>query len=178
MTGFLRIVGILNAAAWLGGALFFTFGVGPAPFSEAMEKLLGPANYPYYSGAIAQIFVARYFKLHLICGTIALLHLWAEWIYLGRMVKRFPLILLCSLFALGLLGNFWLNPKLSTLHTLKYSTTSDQLTRTKADRTFKIWHAISQTFNVFALGGLVIYVWRVNNPPDPTRFVSSMQFRG
>jgi len=55
--GFLRIVGILNAAVWFGAAVFFTFGAGFAPFSAEMKRLLGSNNYPYFSGAIAQILI-------------------------------------------------------------------------------------------------------------------------
>src|SRR6266496_2641930 len=52
--GFLRFLGILNAGVWLGAAIFFTFGAGPALFSQETQNLLGPKNYPYFSGAIAQ----------------------------------------------------------------------------------------------------------------------------
>src|ERR1039457_449261 len=69
--GFLRFVGILNAAVWFGGAVFFTFWSGRAPFSPEMKALLGPQNYPYFSGAIAQILIARYFNLQFTCSIIA-----------------------------------------------------------------------------------------------------------
>ena len=71
MIGFLRIVGLLNAAVWFGAAVFFTFGVGLVPFSPEMKTLLGSNNAPYFSGAIAQIFIARYFHFQLACGAVA-----------------------------------------------------------------------------------------------------------
>ena len=81
MTGLLRYVGILTAAIWLGGAIFFSFVAGQIPFSPDMKALLeklGPTNAnfaAYLGGAIAQIGIARYFKFQLICCIIALAHL-------------------------------------------------------------------------------------------------------
>lgn len=178
MIGVLRFIGIFNAAIWLGGAVFFTFGAGQAPFSDAMKELLTESNYPYFSGAIAQLLIAKYFALHLICGVVALVHLGAEGLYLGRPVRRSTLILLLALFGFGLLGSFWLQPKMKELHQHKYAPNLPQETRDQKAKSFRIWHATSQVVNIFVLGGLCVYVWRANNPPDPTRFVSAMQFKG
>jgi len=175
--GFLRFIGILNAAIWLGGAVFFTLGAGQVPFSGSMKELL-QSNYPYYSGAIAQLLVSKYFALHILCGAVALAHLAAEWLYLGRPARRSTLILLIALFAFGLLGGVWLQPKMNRLHRHKYASNLPQEVQEKAVKSFRVWHAASQVMNLFVLGGLGVYVWRANNPPDPTRFVSAMQFRG
>src|SRR5438045_1500065 len=67
LTGFLRFVGILNAAVWLGGGIFFTLGSAPAVFSRDMQSLLGREYYPYFSGAIAQVLIAKSFHLQIIC---------------------------------------------------------------------------------------------------------------
>lgn len=176
--GFLRFIGIFNAAIWLGGAVFFTFGAGQVPFSSAMKALLTEANYPYFSGAIAQLLIARYFALHLICGAIALAHLSAEWLYLGRPARRSTVGLLVALFCFGLIGAMWLQPKMKELHARKYAPNLSVEIQDRAAKSFRIWHATSQVLNLFVLGGLCVYVWRANNPPDPTRFVSAMQFRG
>jgi hypothetical protein len=82
-------VGILNAAVWFGTAIFFSFGVGLAPFSQEMKNLLGQANYPYFSGAIAQILIARYLNFQVVCAAVAALHLAAEWLYLGKRPYKF-----------------------------------------------------------------------------------------
>ena len=176
--GVLRFIGILNAAIWLGGAVFFTFGAAPVPFSNAMKELLTEANYPYFSGAIAQLLISKYFALHIICGAVALAHLGAEWLYLGRPARRSTLILLLVLFGFGLLGSLWLQPKMKRLHQYKYAPNVSEDMRTRAAKSFRLWHATAQVFNVFVLGSLCVYVWRANNPADPTRFVSAMQFRG
>ncbi len=176
--GVLRFIGILNAAIWLGGAVFFTLGAGQVPFSSSMKELLTEANYPYYSGAIAQLLIAKYFSLHIICGAVGLAHLSAEWLYLGRPTRRSTLILLLCLFGFGLLGSTWLQPKMQRLHRQKHAPNLTQTVRDRAARSFRIWHATAQGFNLLVLGGLCVYVWRANNPPDPTRFVTAMQFRG
>src|SRR5437867_332748 len=106
----------MNAAVWFGAAIFFTFGVGPAPFSHEMHVLLSglknPTHVSYFSGAIAQIFIARYFHLQLACGAVALLHVLAEWLYLGRIPQKLWFGLLIALVAAGLLGGYWLQPKM------------------------------------------------------------------
>ena len=57
MTGFLRWLGILNAAAWFGAALLLTLVVLPGVGSEEMKLLLGGRNlrdrracYAWYDG--------------------------------------------------------------------------------------------------------------------------------
>jgi hypothetical protein len=174
--GFLRFVGILNAAVWFGSAIFFTFSAGTAPFSPEMKSLLGANNFPYFSGAIAQIFIARYFHFHLVCAAIAVAHLLAEALYLGRSLRRFQAYLLAGLCAVLLLGEFWLQPKLKALHAVKYGVNTRLEIREVAARSFRTWHGASQVINLFAVAGLTVYLWRVANPPDTTRFVSAAKF--
>jgi len=162
----------------LGGAVFFTFGAGQVPFSDSMKELLTEANYPYFSGAIAQLLISKYFALNLICGAIALAHLSTESLYLGRPTRRSTVILLVALFGFGLLGSLWLQPKMRQLHLLIDAPNLSQEVRDSAAKSFRIWHATAQVLNLFVLGSLCVYVWRCNNPPDPTRFVNAMQFRG
>jgi hypothetical protein len=57
--GFLRLVGIANAAVWLGAAIFYTVCAGPAVVSSDMPALLGLKYFPYFSGAVGQIVLAR-----------------------------------------------------------------------------------------------------------------------
>lgn len=177
MIGFLRFVGLMNAAVWFGASVFFTFGAGTAPFSEAMKQTLGPKNFPYFSGAIALIFIARYFQLQVICGLVALAHLLAEWLYLGRSPRRPWVVLVVALAALGLLGAFELQPKMKKLHDIKYGLNSTPQQREAASHTFGIWHGFSQALNLLMLCGLAFYLWRMANPPDPARFVSATKFR-
>ena len=173
MIGFLRFVGTLNAAVWFGAAIFFTFGVGLVPFSPEMQSLLGPKNAPYFSGAIAQLFVARYFHFQLACGLIAVLHLLTEWLYLGHSPRKMQVGLVVGLAAAVLVGGYWLQPRLKALHATKYSLSAKPEIREVANRSFRAWHGVSQVINLVAVAGLAVYLWRTANPSNPTRFVSA-----
>ncbi len=177
MIGTLRFVGILNAAVWLGAAIFFTFGIAPAIFSQEMQGLLEPKNYPYFSGAIAQIFIAHYFRLQLVCSIAALLHSVVEWLYLGKAPQKLWIGLLIGLFSVNLAGGCWLQPKLKRLHTTKYASNIRPEERRAAGETFRTWHGMAQVLNLLITGSVAVYLWRVANPPDPTRFLSATKFR-
>lgn len=176
MIGLLRFVGILNAGVWLGAAVFFTFGAGPAPFSGEMKNLLGANNYPYFSGAIAQILIARYFHFQLVCAGVAAAHLLAEWLYLGKYPRKFQSGLLIGLCVAALLGGGWLQPKLKALHAATHGVHTRPEIREAASRSFKTWHGVSQAVNLLLVAGLGVYLWRAASPSDPTRFVSAMKF--
>ena len=167
---------MLNAAIWLGAALFYTVSVAPAMISGDMLALLGK-NFPFYSGSVSQIVRFHYFYWHAGCAVIALLHLLAEWLYLGRALNRFWSVLLAVLLALGLLGSFWLNPKLGGLHRESYLNVRPE-SREAAARSFRFWHGVFQAMNVLMISGVAVYFWRATNPPDPLRFVSPAKFRG
>ena len=178
MTAILRFIGILNAAIWLGGAVYFSFVAGQMPFSGAMKDLLKDA-YPYYSGAIAQIGVARYFNFLLFCNVVALAHLAAEWLYQERRNRKLMLGLVGVMLGLTLLGGYWLQPKLRDLQRLKHAANYPQPQREQAAKSFGRWHAASMTMNLFMLGGLVIYAIHMSRPAEVARFVRSApgQFR-
>lgn len=167
----------MNAAIWLGATLFFTFGAGPAFFSPEMRDLLRE-NYPYFSGGVAQIVIARYFHWQLVCALIAVAHLLAEWLYLGRNPPRFTAALLGGILCLGLLGGFWVQPKLKSLHRVKYSPATTPAQRLQATASFRGWHGASQAMNLIVLIGVVVYCWRTTNPADSLRFVGATKFKG
>ncbi len=168
---------MLNAGVWLGAALFFTLGAGPAFFSPEMKALLGERAYPIYSGAIAQIVIERYFILQHWCGAIALAHLIAEWLYTGKPIEKFTLGLLLGLFSFGLIGGFWLQPKMKTLHATKYGGATQE-SREQAAKSFRAWHGASRVVDLVMMGGLLVYLWRNLNRVDVPRFVSTDKFRG
>lgn len=170
-------MGLLNAAVWFGAAVFFTFWSGRVPFSPEMAALLGSNNYPYFSGAIAQLLIARYFHLHFVCSAVAVAHLLAEWLYLGRSPQRFQLGLLVGLCLAVLAGGCWLQPKMQKLHSTKYALNQRPQIREAAGKSFRAWHGVSMTVNIFLVAGLTVYLWRVANPSDATRFVSAVKFR-
>jgi Domain of unknown function (DUF4149) len=175
--GFLRFVGLLNAAIWFGAAIFFTFWSGPAPFSPEMKALLGPRNYPYFSGAIAEILIARYFSLQILCSIIAIVHLLAEWLYMGRFPENSRLALLLGLCLVVMAGGYWFQPKMKALHATKYALNQPAHVRESAARSFRAWHGVSMGVNLLVVAGLAVYLWRVANSSDGTRFVSAVKFR-
>jgi hypothetical protein len=174
--GFLRFVGVLNAAVWFGASVFFTFTAGSAPFSAEMKGLLGENNFPYFSGAIAQVLIARYYQLQVVCAVVAVLHLLAEWLYLGKRPGQWQSGLLIGLCLAALIGGYWFQPKLKGLHAAKYGLKVQPEARATAARSFRTWHGVSQVINMLAVAGLAAYLWRTANPSDPTRFVSSVKF--
>ena len=177
MIGFLRFIGLLNAAAWFGAALFYTLIASPAFASREMCGLLTPANFPFFSVAIAQIVAFRYFQLQLVCCFLALFHVLAEWLYLGKIPRRFWRGLLFSLVVVTLAGGFLLQPNLKDWHHLAFAPNTPAETRKSASRTFRAWHITAEMVNFLMAGGLGVYLWHMANPPDPTRFVSASKFR-
>lgn len=185
MIGFLRLLGLFNAALWLGAALFFTFGIAPVFFQPEIRRLAGDAQ----SGIIAMRVLDHYFLLNIICVTVALLQQMAEWVYLGRPLYRLNLLLLILLGALGLLAEFGFQPKMRRLHATKYAymetahgyARNDAVTpqqRAQAERSWPLWHGAAQVANVIVLGGVAVLLWRMVHPSEETRFVSARQFRG
>ncbi len=173
----LRFVGMLNAAVWLGAAVFCTAGAGPALVSQDMINLVGLKYFSYFSGAITQMISARFFHWQLGCAIIALLHLLAEWLYLGRAPRRRWPGLLAGLLALSLWGGFWLCPKLNHLHRIQHALNTGSDQRAAALKAFTFWNGVLQAVNVLMIGGVVVYFWRVTHPPDELSFVSPAKFR-
>jgi hypothetical protein len=172
----LRSIGILNAAVWFGAALFFTFVGGPAIFSSDMRNLLGH-NFPFFSGAIFEVLARRYFQLQVVCAIIALAHLAAEWLYLAKYPQKLSLALvLCLCLTCGV-GGWWFQPKLHRLHALRYGLSTPSAPRLAAEHAFPAWQTGAHLVNFLTVAGLAVYLWRVANPPDPTRFVSAAKFR-
>jgi hypothetical protein len=171
----------MNAAVWFGAALFFTLAIASFPFTSEMKEIFGPV----YVGIIAQHSVERFFALQYWCGAVAILHQLAEWVYLGKRLQQLTCSVLLGVFAVGLLGGLWLQPKLNKLFQIKYGNqlyrreiyTPEQTAR--AARSFRVWHGVASVVNLLALGGLAFYTWRIVNPPGQgPRFFSPNKFRG
>jgi Domain of unknown function (DUF4149) len=167
----------VNAAIWFGAAIFFTGVVGPAIFSPEMHKLFGETAFSYYAGGVAQIIIRRYLLLQIICGAIALGHLFMEKVALQRQITRFTLALLLILFSLGLCGGFIIYPKMEALRqTMYFGQTPDQKQRARA--TFGAYHGASQVINLVMIGGLLVYLVRLNRPVETRSYGGVSKFRG
>ena len=88
------------------------------------------------------------------------------------------MILLGGLFGLVLVGGFWIEPHLKHLHGRRYAPNLPVVEQAAAARAYHFWHAGILALNLALIGGLVVYVWRVANPSDAPRFISSVKFRG
>ena len=173
MIGFLRVLGIANAAVWFGAAIFFTFVVAPAFFSDKMLSLLGRPH----AGAAAQIVLERYFLLHQICGGVALLHVVAEWLYMGKPLQRLTLWLLIGVYGLGLVGGYALQPRLQGLHRTMYGPGATDEQRQQATRSFNTLHGLAQVVNLVVMAGVAVYLWRVTVPGNSYRYRSQVAFK-
>jgi hypothetical protein len=171
--GFVRFVGLMNAAVWFGAAFFFTFGADPASRSSAMRDLL-QQNFPYFSVAIGEVISWRYFHLFEACSVVALLHLVAEWLYFGKYPQRLWLALVFGLCLGGLFQLYLIQPRLKEFHRLQFGRLEQ---REAAARHFGAWRRVSWTVNMLLVGGLGIYLWRVANPANPTRILNAAKFR-
>ncbi|HLP78425.1 MAG TPA: hypothetical protein VK327_16090 [Candidatus Paceibacterota bacterium] len=179
MIGLLRLIGVFNAAIWLGGAVFFTAVASPALNSGAVVTILQVRNSPYYSPAIGHVVLSGYFQFSIVCALVALLHLTIEWIYLGRPASRkFPLGLLAGLLIYAMAGSNLLLPHMKTLHLTRFSAQAKAVDRVAAGKSYERWRTFTEVMNLMVVGGLVIYLWRITNPADTPRFISSVKFRG
>ena len=145
----------------------------PAIFSPELKRLLTAAGV----GFAAESLVARYFILQYCCGGIALAHLLAEWLYFGKSMWRLNLGLIVVILCLGLAGGLLAQPKMRSLHVIKYfGRTTEQ--QTQAAREFAAWHTASEAANLLVIGGLICYLWRVSTEQEAPRFVSFSKIRG
>jgi hypothetical protein len=163
VTGFLRYLGIVNAAVWLGGGVFLTFVAAPVFFSTEMLTLLGPADFPRVSGGIAQLVLKRYFWFHAACAGIALLILLLQRVLSGQF-NRWALQLVAVLIGLTLLGGFWVAPKLAGLQEIRHGANTPSVERDAAAKSFRAWHGVSQVINLLVLGGLLVHLRQVSAP--------------
>jgi hypothetical protein len=174
---FLRFLGLMNAAVWFGAAVFFAFGADPAASSPQMRDLIGTNNFPYFSLAIAHVIATRYFALFSFCSALALLYLIAEWLYFGKYPpKRWLAFIFCLVLA-GSVRGYWIEPMVKGLHDVQHGRQAGLEPRELAARSLKTWHAVARSLDFLLAAGLAVYVWRVGNPPDSTRFVSATKFR-
>jgi hypothetical protein len=172
VTAFLRFLGVLNTALWLGAAVFLTIGL-PGLFSDDLRTELrgsiGPAMAPIVVGWAAQAIFARFFILQYCCGAVGLAHLALEWLYGGKPLLQRGLGLMVVLTGLALAGGLWMQPRLNELQHLKYYA-STQPARDQADRAFKGWHTAAECGNLAVIAGLLVHLWRTSRPGNQVRY--------
>ena len=175
--GFLRFLGLFNAAVWVGGSVFFSFLAAPVFFTPEIKSLTPPP----VNGLVAQAMLGRYFTLHILCGIVAVVHLLLEWLYSGGGFPRRAIAIVCVLLGLALIGGKFINPKLTVWHQQKYHTKlkaeSEPPVYEKveykedvvqdavqdAERKFAVWHGVSQVINLAMVILLTWRFWRLAN---------------
>ena len=169
MGAFLRFLASLNAAVWLGSAVFLTVAVGPAFFSSEMLELMPRET----AGKAAQLVLGRYFLLVLVCGVVGLtLGFAALVVARHRRVYR-RVALLALLLGMGLVGGWILQPRLKELHRIRYATSTPAEGREKARRRFGQLHGASQVVNLLMITGLLLHFrWTLNPAGPQARFPS------
>lgn len=167
MRGFWHFCLQTLTAFWLGLAVFFTFAVGTAFFSEPVFDVFrqaGASDPKHYAGMIAMIVLHRYFLWTHILGLAVLALLLGERYLLGRFRPWPALALTVVLLGLGGVGGFVIQPKLHALHQIKYGPQSPPAEREAAGKQFGALHGISQVVNLGVMGGLLVLCWRVRQP--------------
>jgi len=171
--GFLRFVGVLNAAVWLGAACFFTLVAGPAFFSAEMLSFLPRPH----AGRAAEVILQRLFLLQQGCAVIALIHLGLEHFHSGRAVEKLTLALLVCLLGFGLAGGQWLLPKMHELQRVRYGAQTTPAQKQQAAAEFASWHRASRVADLAALAALMFYLWRLTRPAGGPRFAPLDKFK-
>jgi hypothetical protein len=176
----LRFIGVMNAAIWFGSAVFLLVAA-PVFFSDEVRATpLGK----FWPGIMVSFVFERFFFVQCICGAIALAHQLAEWVYLGRALQRWVLILLGTLLLTGLFEGLIIQPRTRSLNLIrggyneKYAPTPvARADWEKADRGFKAWHRVSRGLGLAATMALGVFFWKVVHPGDNARFISTSKFR-
>lgn len=177
MIGFLKFVGILNAAVWFGSAIFHLFGESPALQSESIRTLLGAKYFPYFSGVIAQIVADRFFYWMLACGLLALAHLIAERLYLGRTPQRVGFGVVIGLLAVILCLGLVIQPRIRMWHVQTHAVNATPPQRAASEKTLRVWKGFAWGFHLVLLTGLGVHLWRMAHSPEEKRFLGPSQIR-
>ena len=169
--GFLRFLGLFNAAVWVGGSVFFSFLAAPVFFTPEIKSLTPPP----VNGLVAQAMLGRYFTLHILCGIVAVVHLLLEWLYSSGGFPKRAIAVVCVLLGLALIGGKFINPKLAGWHQQKHQfqlkSEGERQTIKKAEdtqsvvqdaeRKFAVWHGVSHVINLVMMILLTWRFWRL-----------------
>lgn len=138
MISFLRFVGVMNAAVWLGASLYHFMAVGPFFSTAAARWVLGE---PHATGAGLMLW-HRLYMLQYVCLGVAWAHLLTEWVYLGRGPSRFQAGVLSLLLALTLAGDLELRHGVEPAHWIRQNPKAAADDKARAERGYPLWSAI------------------------------------
>ena len=158
------LVAALNAAVWLGGAVFFTFIAGPAFFSPALDPILPKPE----DGIAARYLIGKFTTFQIACASIALGTMVIGWRWYARRFRAPQALVLGTVILLIGVSMVWIMPKLDALHHAKYAdhfglNITDEAQKAAAKQ-FGPLHGLSQAGNLLVLLGLTaqfILTWRL-----------------
>jgi hypothetical protein len=176
----LRFIGVMNAAIWFGSAVFVLVAA-PVFFSATVQATpLGK----FWPGVMVQLVFERFFHLQCICVAVAIVHQLAEWVYLGRILHRWVVVLLGAFLILILAEGLILEPKLKSWNLVRHGLNEkyavekynreDQI---HAAELFRTWHRVSRGLSLVIVAGLGLFFWKVVHAGDNSRFGGPSKFR-
>jgi len=177
VTGFLRFLGVFNAAVWFGAVVFYLFGVSVLLNSDEVRTLFGADHYDFFSRASLLIIQDRFYTIQWICAAVALIHLWTERWYLGRRTKRRWDGLILGALILSLWGDNYLVSRLSRLHNGQHARGASSELREASAKSFRNWQRIATLVHLYLLFGAGACLWRAANPESGPRFLSTSKLR-
>ncbi len=186
MIAFLRFIGLMNAAVWLGAVVVYAALISPALVSAEMLKVFSearPAMAPAYRGLAVEIVAWKFYWIHFICGGVAAFHLLMEWLFTGKATRTLMLYLAMTMIVLGLANGVLLHYKMKELHRIRYAylpppVTNKQIEdKAKAGRMFDSLQAATEVMHWIMVAGLVVYLWKTATPGEQPRFNSTRKFK-
>jgi Domain of unknown function (DUF4149) len=169
VTLFLRIVGLGTAAIWFGGTILYLLVISPLFGGTEIVRLLGPAH----SGELGGIVAQRFYLFEVACAILALVLALAEWLYSGRPLERWTLVLLLGLLLIGSLGKLWLEPKCRLLNRQAYFVPPDRVLRQalttaqrEAEQSYAIWQGVAVALNLMSGAGIGGYFFQQAFAPN------------
>lgn len=173
MISFLRFVGVMNAAVWLGGTVFHLFAVAPFFGSSAVHWLLGELH----AGGTGLMLWHRFYGLQYLCIGIAWLHLLAEWVYLGRSVSKFNGWALSIGLSLTLTSHAEMSQGVEKAHWKRQNSNVSVVDRERALRVYPLWKGVWIATNA-ALGLTILaFSWKTLTANQGPRFMTQGRFR-
>ena len=170
---FLRFVGVMNAAVWLGGSAFHLFAAAPFFGSEAVRWLLGDLH----ASGTGLMLWQRFYLLQYLCMGIAWLHLLAEWVYLGRGVSRFNGWVLSAILCIAVTSHAEMSLAVEKAHWNRRNARVTAEERDRAARVYPLWSGVWTATNAVLGLAVLAFSWRTLTASHGPRFMTQTRFR-
>jgi hypothetical protein len=164
VTSALKFIGITNAGIWLGVIVYHICVVGPVFGSDEMVRLLRSPH------AIASSLLEekRFYLTLITCNFIAIIHLIAEWLYMGRAMVSSTVTTLALLLLSGILSAGAIQPYRSQMHLTAY-VSEEEVQKRNATKDYQLWSGIQGVLNIAMLSGVGFYFFRVSTREDKVK---------